>query len=202
MNDPRIKDHHKILLEAVNRYRSLKDEDLWNPSITTKQQSAFHTVVNQPKALNVGTSNNVAGNGKLQTHDKMGRPINRVPPGPGEPTTHLTTDGRTEDWCNSCGRWGNHHDNGHEEFRARFDKWARQRKTAKPGDRGSANVASPTFNSAPENYHDQSELVTEVAGNTTTARDNLWARQESVANMDERLRIPKLPTTNFSMGHF
>jgi hypothetical protein len=204
MNDPRVQDHHKILHEAVTRYRTLKDDDLWNPSVTTKQQSLFHVSANQLTVLQAG-SRLPTTPGKLQTHDKMGRPINRVPPASGEPTTHLTSDGRTEDWCNICGRWGNHHDNGHDEFKARFDRWAQQKKASKPAAQGSANVASKETAakgfvnvagnenqpaSATINYDEQASLVTAVAGSNTTSSN------------EERLRVPKFPTTNFSLGHF
>jgi hypothetical protein len=136
----------------------------------------------------------------------MGRFIDRVPPTAGAPTTKLTSDGRTEDWCSTCGQWGNHNDDGHEQFRARFGKYARQNKTGKANNvttklsdqtqsppiynynRDSASEIDPDYKIYNEsNVPGQavSDLVTVLADNTSA-----------------RLRIPSLPTTNFTMGHF
>jgi hypothetical protein len=201
MDDPRVQDPHKMLHEAVVRYRILKDDDRWNPVVNSKQQSTFvATSGSASPAVSVSASPQSATT--LKTHDFLGNPIDRTPPSHDESKTRMNSSkGREEMWCAECGRWGSHLDAGHLDFKNRF-------KTFRSNNRGGPNQAHPVrggrggrggglsqmVRSSPsidDNDDDQSGMVTELIRNTSSAQQD-----------SQRLRIPQLPTTNFTMGNF
>jgi hypothetical protein len=187
--NPIISDPSKLLLEAVRRYRELKAQDAWFPAGTKLgKQSLFQasdTSDHAPPTTHRGPPPSRGPNnapGQLRTHDAAGRIIDRTPPTSSQSTTRVDNTGRSEQWCTECGRWGNHLDDGHAQFK---ENWKNQSFRRKPFQKAKAQIVTNT---------------------TTPAMPIPTATQEAAKNTEDivpdRLRSTILPAANFTMMNF
>ena len=148
--------HHSKLISKPNGW-------LW----TTKSKSAF--IAENPELaaiIHTGDEDNKkphsprqvwANTGSEPEKDKKGNVINRTPP-KDDITKRKKSDGYWEYWCGKCrggGRWGNHDDEGHDEWRQQCRERMAARNAKKEDSEDSppsmkrqpsANLCMPTFN--------------------------------------------------------
>jgi hypothetical protein len=92
---------------------TMKTQSVFNVGYT--KEAAVTTKPDQPKRTKCPATQNP---GTLKTHDAVGNPIDRKPPGPGE---SCTREGHIHPhWCDNCKRWGSHLTGGHQAWQERF----------------------------------------------------------------------------------
>ena len=133
------------------KFEELILADRWVPS--KKKPSAFH--MSEPKTRTFAEADNGGkpahkdnakapkkedGQKERPTHDKSGKKIDYNPPKNNEPHTR-TRDDKTEYWCGTCGRWGSHLTDKHDEWRKNFRK-NRRKNNGNGNNDNNANAAS------------------------------------------------------------
>jgi hypothetical protein len=111
--DNKNADLNMLFAEVIRLFN--KHKGPW--TITTKVPSVFHTK-DTKKAANSPPKRTKMTPGMLKTHNAVGNPIDRKPPGPGENRTH---EGNIHPhWCDNCKRWGSYLTGGHQAWQECF----------------------------------------------------------------------------------
>ena len=144
-------DPEVIFDHLQSKYDELVLADRWVP--TKKRQSVFVAgtpetktyaeAADKGKDAKVEEKKKTPGGKKRPTHDKKGNAIDYTPPKKGEPHSR-EKDGRTEYWCKTCKRWGNHKSDGHDEWAKGWKDLMAKRKEEKKT-AAAATTPSVTF---------------------------------------------------------
>ena len=193
-----------LFIRAQHHYHNIitKPGSQWIPK--AKKKTIFTASDVQPQVNAVSTD---SGQNKMYTVEEVQQmlsqiqanqastskkkmPIDRTPPGPGEPKTRVNEiTGKEEHWCGTCpngGRWGNHLDEGHDAWLIKFKAWKEKQKAKKESsqDESSAPAQSPAASSSTTQPQGPSSMKKQATPATTTASTASLAKRAFVSFQD------------------
>jgi hypothetical protein len=138
MKDHSLTSVRTLVAKATTVAQDLQNSGQWNQ--VTRSGSTFQTRTHPPAPASHSPAASPSG---PYTHDRAGRPIDRVPPTAGQAHSRVNANnGRTEQWCPTCSRWGSHDESGH-------GPWKEQQMRHRNRGRSQANNTIPTPAPAP-----------------------------------------------------